>query len=103
MSFTYKPHVRKRKNKAGFRARMATRSGRKILNAKRRRGAWKLSASDEHAVRTHKMPLPRKSSKAGKTTKPYNHNWQKIKRKKLREAEKKRRFLARQSKPPGQK
>jgi large subunit ribosomal protein L34 len=81
MSFTFKPHNRKRKNKCGFRARMATKSGRKILNAKRRRGAWKLSASDERNIRMHRMPRPRKSSNAGKTTRPYNHQWKKIKRK----------------------
>jgi hypothetical protein len=33
---------------------MKTRSGRKILSAKRRRGAWKLSVSDEPNVRRHK-------------------------------------------------
>ncbi|MBI2923638.1 MAG: 50S ribosomal protein L34 [Planctomycetes bacterium] len=84
MSFTFKPHNRKRKNKCGFRARMATRSGRKILNAKRRRGAWKLSASDERNVRKHIMPRPRSSSQAGKQRKPYNYQWAKVKRKKDR-------------------
>ena len=54
MSFTYRPHTRKRKNKHGFRHFMKTRSGRKILSAKRRRGAWKLSASDERNLRKRK-------------------------------------------------
>jgi large subunit ribosomal protein L34 len=85
MSFTFKPHNRKRKNKCGFRARMATRSGRKILNAKRRRGAWKLSASDERNVRRHDQPRARASSQAGKQRTPYNWQWKKIKRKKERE------------------
>lgn len=84
MSFTFKPHTRKRKNKHGFRARMATRSGRKILNGRRARGCRKLSVSDERNCRRHNQPLPRSSSNAGKTLKPYNKNWAKIKRKKER-------------------
>ncbi len=41
---TFQPSNLKRKRTHGFRARMKTPSGRKILNARRRKGRKKISA-----------------------------------------------------------
>ncbi|WP_029150245.1 50S ribosomal protein L34 [Microbacterium indicum] len=41
---TYQPNNRRRAKKHGFRARMRTRAGRAILNARRSKGRTELSA-----------------------------------------------------------
>ncbi|HCL57358.1 MAG TPA: 50S ribosomal protein L34 [Spirochaetia bacterium] len=57
MKRTYQPSDLKRRRRFGFRERMKDENGQDVIKRRRKKGRYKLSASDERKLRGTRRPL----------------------------------------------